>query len=283
MGWISDNHPPDAKLEEEFFSNPDIEVNGIDLLEMDMVIPYMRSVLYSKSQPRHLLCEVHFQENLGHNRLSTHAGTSANVHSSGQKSTTLLLLNIDRRMRKSNDIDDEFVNLPLRCYCEWVMMLEGRWIGVEAGKSGDGGGRDVTVFHDEEYFEREIELFKSQPYGWRCSTEAKENFEFVIPMYDPSKGLVVDLAVIGGDPAGLAAAVVLDETGFSRCLAQYDKPCIAYKIWAEVEEHPFDVNKMVFMDWNDSHLNNNKELKERNSKIPTFLYATLFSFEKNIP
>lgn len=81
---------------------------------MDMVIPYMSGVPHTKSQPRHLPCEVHFQENLGHNHLSTHAGTSANVQSSGQKSTTLLLLNIDRRMRKSNDIDDEFVNLPLR-------------------------------------------------------------------------------------------------------------------------------------------------------------------------
>lgn len=225
----------------------------------------------------------------------------------------------------------------------------------------------------------------------------KENLEFELPMYDPSNGLVVDLAVVGGGPAGLAvaqqvseaglsvcsidpspkliwpnnygvwvdefeamdlldcldatwsgavvfiddhskkdlgrpyarvnrkqlkskmmqkcilhgvkfhqakvikvihedsksllicndgvtiqAAVVLDATGFSRCLVQYDKPYnpgyqVAYGILAEVEEHPFDVDKMVFMDWRDSHLNNNAELKIRNSRIPTFLYAMPFS------
>lgn len=225
----------------------------------------------------------------------------------------------------------------------------------------------------------------------------KENLDFELPLYDPSKGLVVDLAIVGGGPAGLAvaqqvsaaglsvcsidpspkliwpnnygvwvdefeamdlldcldttwsgavvfvddkstkdlgrpygrvnrrqlkskmmqkcilngvkfhqakvikviheesksllicndgvtiqAAVVLDATGFSRCLVQYDKPYnpgyqVAYGILAEVKEHPFDVNKMVFMDWRDSHLDNNRELKERNSRIPTFLYAMPFS------
>lgn len=228
----------------------------------------------------------------------------------------------------------------------------------------------------------------------------KESLEFELPMYDPSKGLVVDLAVVGSGPAGLAvaqqvsaaglsvctidpsprliwpnnygvwvdefeamdlldcldatwsgasvfiddkstkdlnrpygkvnrkqlkskmmqkcivngvkfhqakvanvihqeaksllmcndgvtvhAAVVLDATGFSRCLVQYDKPYnpgyqVAYGILAEVKEHPFDLNKMVFMDWRDSHLNHSKELKERNCKIPTFLYAMPFSSER---
>ncbi|EXC00005.1 Lycopene beta cyclase [Morus notabilis] len=225
----------------------------------------------------------------------------------------------------------------------------------------------------------------------------KENLDFELPLYDPSKGLVVDLAVVGGGPAGLAVAqqvsdaglsvclidpspkviwpnnygvwvdefeamdlldcldttwsgavvfidekskkdlgrpygrvnrkqlkskvmqkcisngvkfhqakvikviheeaksllicndgvtiqatVVLDATGFSRCHVQYDEPYnpgyqVAYGILAEVDEHPFDVDKMVFMDWRDSHLNNNKEIKERNSRIPTFLYAMPFS------
>lgn len=228
----------------------------------------------------------------------------------------------------------------------------------------------------------------------------KENLEFELPMYDPSKGLVVDLAVVGGGPAGLAVAqqvseagltvcsidpspkliwpnnygvwvdefeamdlldcldttwsgavvfiddqtkkdlgrpygrvnrkqlkskmlqkcisngvkfhqakvikviheeaksllicndgvtiqatVVLDATGFSRCLVQYDKPYnpgyqVAYGILAEVEEHPFDVDKMVFMDWRDSHLKGNMDLKEQNSRIPTFLYAMPFSSNK---
>ncbi|XP_042487609.1 lycopene beta cyclase, chloroplastic-like [Macadamia integrifolia] len=225
----------------------------------------------------------------------------------------------------------------------------------------------------------------------------KENLEVELPMYDPSKGLVVDLAVVGGGPAGLAVAqqvsaaglsvcsidpspkliwpnnygvwvdefeamdlldclgttwsgavvfldektrkyldrpygrvnrkllkwkmmqkcisngvkfhqakvikviheesksllicndgvtvqanIVLDATGFSRCLVQYDKPYnpgyqVAYGILAEVEEHPFDVDKMVFMDWRDSHLTNKEVLREKNCKIPTFLYAMPFS------
>lgn len=225
----------------------------------------------------------------------------------------------------------------------------------------------------------------------------KENLDFELPLYDPSKGLVVDLAVVGGGPAGLAVAqqvseaglsvctidpfpnliwpnnygvwvdefeamdlldcldttwsgavvyidenttkdlsrpygrvnrkqlkskmlgkciangvkfqqakvlnvvheeskslllcsdgttvkatLVLDATGFSRCLVQYDKPYnpgyqVAYGILAEVEDHPFDLDKMVFMDWRDSHLHNNVELKGRNSRIPTFLYAMPFS------
>ncbi|CAN4109171.1 unnamed protein product [Withania somnifera] len=215
----------------------------------------------------------------------------------------------------------------------------------------------------------------------------KENLDFELPMYDPSKGVLVDLAVVGGGPAGLAVAqqvseaglsvcsidpspkliwpnnygvwvdefeamdlldcldatwsgavvyvdddrtkdldrpygkvnrkqlkskmmqkcilngviheeaksmlicsdgvtiqakVVLDATGFSRCLVQYDRPYnpgyqVAYGILAEVEEHPFDTSKMLFMDWRDSHLNNNMELKERNRKVPTFLYAMPFS------
>ena len=47
--------------------------------------------------------------------------------------------------------------------------------------------------------------------------------------------------------------MVLVVIGFSRCLVQYDKLYnpgyrVAYGILAEVEEHPFDVDKMVFMD-----------------------------------
>nr|ADW08476.1 lycopene beta-cyclase [Lilium lancifolium] len=228
----------------------------------------------------------------------------------------------------------------------------------------------------------------------------KENLDFDLPLYDPSKGLTVDLAIVGGGPAGLAVAqqvseaglsvcsidpspkviwpnnygvwvdefeamglldcidtswsgatvyidegskkvldrpyarvnrkqlkskmmqkcimngvkfhqakvikvvheemksllvcndgvtiqatVVLDATGFSRCLVQYEKPYnpgyqVAYGILAEVEEHPFDLDKMLFMDWRDSHLKDGSEIKERNSRIPTFLYAMPFSSER---
>lgn len=96
-------------------------------------------------------------------------------------------------------------------------------------------------------------------------------------IHEESKSLL-----ICNDGVTVQASVVLDATGFSRCLVQYDKPYnpgyqVAYGILAEVDEHPFDVDKMVFMDWRDSHLRNNAELKERNDKIPTFLYAMPFS------
>eukprot|EP00253_Pinus_taeda_P007888 PITA_07888 len=75
----------------------------------------------------------------------------------------------------------------------------------------------------------------------------------------------------------------LDTTwGFSRCLVEYDKPYdpgyqVAYGILAEVDGHPFDVDKMVFMDCRDSHLSNEAVLRSNNKKIPTFLYAMPFS------
>ncbi|XP_042478950.1 lycopene beta cyclase, chloroplastic/chromoplastic-like [Macadamia integrifolia] len=81
------------------------------------------------------------------------------------------------------------------------------------------------------------------------------------------------------------ATIVLDATGFSRCLVQYDKPYnpgfqVAYGILAEVEEHPFDLDKMVLLDCRDSHLTNKKEMREKNSRIPTFLYAMPFSSDR---
>ncbi|KAK1428887.1 hypothetical protein QVD17_17727 [Tagetes erecta] len=88
--------------------------------------------------------------------------------------------------------------------------------------------------------------------------------------------------LICNDGVTIQATLVLDATGFSRSLVQYDKPYnpgyqVAYGILAEVEEHPFDVDKMLFMDWRDSHLDQNLEIKARNSRIPTFLYAMPFS------
>ncbi|KAG8058328.1 hypothetical protein GUJ93_ZPchr0002g24439 [Zizania palustris] len=88
--------------------------------------------------------------------------------------------------------------------------------------------------------------------------------------------------LICDDGVAVPATVVLDATGFSRCLVQYDKPYnpgyqVAYGILAEVDEHPFDIDKMLFMDWRDSHLPEGSEIKERNRRIPTFLYAMPFS------
>ncbi|KAJ4978261.1 hypothetical protein NE237_009041 [Protea cynaroides] len=37
---------------------------------------------------------------------------------------------------------------------------------------------------------------------------------------------------------------------------------------------------MVLMDWRDTHLSNKKDLREKNSRIPTFLYAMPFSSQK---
>ncbi|XP_020589473.1 LOW QUALITY PROTEIN: lycopene beta cyclase, chloroplastic [Phalaenopsis equestris] len=83
----------------------------------------------------------------------------------------------------------------------------------------------------------------------------------------------------------IPAAVVLDATGFSRCLIRYDKPYnpgyqVAYGILAEVEEHPFELDRMVFMDWRDSHLKFRSDLKRRNDALPTFLYAMPFSSDR---
>lgn len=89
-------------------------------------------------------------------------------------------------------------------------------------------------------------------------------------------------SVLCNDGLCIKAGVVLDATGFSRCLVQYDKPYnpgyqIAYGIVAEVDSHPFDQDKMVFMDWRDSHLSGDPILKKNNKQLPTFLYAMPFS------
>ncbi|WOG94930.1 hypothetical protein DCAR_0314227 [Daucus carota subsp. sativus] len=80
--------------------------------------------------------------------------------------------------------------------------------------------------------------------------------------------------LICNDGVTIQAAVVLDQPPYN---PGYQ---VAYGIVTEVEEHPFDVNKMIFTDWRDSHLNGNTELKKRNSKIPTFLYAMPFSSDR---
>ncbi|KAJ7516993.1 hypothetical protein O6H91_21G023300 [Diphasiastrum complanatum] len=87
------------------------------------------------------------------------------------------------------------------------------------------------------------------------------------------------------DGTRIEAAIVLDATGFSRCLVEYDKPFnpgyqVAYGIVAEVDSHPFDLDKMVFMDWRDSHLQSNSNLLNNNKKLPTFLYAMPFSSKR---
>ncbi|GMP84944.1 hypothetical protein CsSME_00038277 [Camellia sinensis var. sinensis] len=45
----------------------------------------------------------------------------------------------------------------------------------------------------------------------------KENLDFELPLYDPSKGLMVDLGVVGGGPVGLAVMQQVSEAGLSVC------------------------------------------------------------------
>lgn len=83
----------------------------------------------------------------------------------------------------------------------------------------------------------------------------------------------------------LQGSMVLDATGHSRRLVQFDKKFDpgyqgAYGITAEVEGHPFDIDTMLFMDWRNDHLADLPEVKARNDKLPTFLYAMPFSKNK---
>eukprot|EP00245_Coleochaete_scutata_P007935 TRINITY_DN23763_c0_g1_i1.p1 TRINITY_DN23763_c0_g1~~TRINITY_DN23763_c0_g1_i1.p1 ORF type:complete len:576 (+),score=78.67 TRINITY_DN23763_c0_g1_i1:39-1730(+) len=84
------------------------------------------------------------------------------------------------------------------------------------------------------------------------------------------------------DGTQIQATAVLDATGFSRRLVEFDETFnpgfqYAYGIVAEVESHPFEVDKMLFMDWRDSHLAQHPTVLEGNRKLPTFLYAMPFS------
>lgn len=85
------------------------------------------------------------------------------------------------------------------------------------------------------------------------------------------------------DGSELKASLIIDASGFSSTFTEYDdKPRrnhgyqIAHGILAEVESHPFDLDKMVLMDWRDTHLGNEPYLRASNSRFPTFLYAMPF-------
>ncbi|CAI9105680.1 OLC1v1004660C1 [Oldenlandia corymbosa var. corymbosa] len=89
-------------------------------------------------------------------------------------------------------------------------------------------------------------------------------------------------SVVCSDGVELKASLIVDASGFTSPFIEYDKPRnhgyqIAHGILAEVEDHPFDLDKMLLMDWRDSHLGNEPYLRRDNSKIPTFLYAMPFS------
>ncbi|XP_004487485.1 neoxanthin synthase, chloroplastic-like [Cicer arietinum] len=82
----------------------------------------------------------------------------------------------------------------------------------------------------------------------------------------------------------LKGSLVVDASGFGSNFIEYDDHkvrnygCqIAHGVLVEVDTHPFDLDKMVLMDWRDSHLGNEPYLRNVNSKVPTFLYAMPFS------
>lgn len=91
-----------------------------------------------------------------------------------------------------------------------------------------------------------------------------------------------DSSVICDDGSELKASLVVDASGFTSPFIKYDKSprnCgyqVAHGILAEVDYHPFDLDKMVLMDWRDSHMGNEPYLRTSNSRFPTFLYAMPF-------
>lgn len=84
------------------------------------------------------------------------------------------------------------------------------------------------------------------------------------------------------DGRDVRASLVVDAGGFGSHFVEYDEPRqnqgyqIAHGILAEVDRHPFDLDKMLLMDWRDSHLGNEPHLRARNAAVPTFLYAMPF-------
>ncbi|KAJ8767953.1 hypothetical protein K2173_020893 [Erythroxylum novogranatense] len=87
------------------------------------------------------------------------------------------------------------------------------------------------------------------------------------------------------DGSEIKVSLIVVASGFASTFIEYDKPRnhgyqIAHGILAEVDSHPFDLDKMVLMDWRDSHLGNEPYLRASNSRIPTFLYA--MPFDQNL-
>ncbi|KAA8544277.1 hypothetical protein F0562_022289 [Nyssa sinensis] len=68
-----------------------------------------------------------------------------------------------------------------------------------------------------------------------------------------------DSSVVCDDGSEIKASLIVDASGFASTFIEYDKPRnhgyqIAHGILAEVDSHPYDLDKMVLMDWRDSHL-----------------------------
>ncbi|OIT39328.1 PREDICTED: neoxanthin synthase, chloroplastic [Nicotiana attenuata] len=92
-------------------------------------------------------------------------------------------------------------------------------------------------------------------------------------------------SVVCDDGRKIRGSLIVDASGFASPFIEYDKPRnhgyqIAHGILAEVNNHPFDLDKMVLMDWRDSHLGNEPYLRVNNTKEPTFLYV--MPFDRNL-
>ncbi|KAL8115366.1 capsanthin/capsorubin synthase, chromoplastic-like [Apium graveolens] len=92
-------------------------------------------------------------------------------------------------------------------------------------------------------------------------------------------------SILCDDGKEFKASLIVDASGFASTFVDYDKPRnhgyqLAHGILAQVDSHPFELDKMVLMDWRDSHLGNEPSLRSDNSKSPTFLYA--MPFESNL-
>jgi lycopene beta-cyclase len=77
--------------------------------------------------------------------------------------------------------------------------------------------------------------------------------------------------IVCNDGKRFKGTFAVDATGHSKALVKYDGKYDpgyqgAYGITINVESHPFDVDKMLFMDWRDDHLDNYPKLKESNAK-----------------
>lgn len=84
--------------------------------------------------------------------------------------------------------------------------------------------------------------------------------------------------VVCDDGVDLKGSLVVDASGFGSKFIEYDDHKvknygfqIAYGVLAEVDAHPFDLDKVVLMDWRDSHC------RDGNAKSSTFMYAMPFS------
>lgn len=82
--------------------------------------------------------------------------------------------------------------------------------------------------------------------------------------------------IVCGDGLKIGSTFAVDATGHSKALVKYDGKYDpgyqgAYGITVNVESHPFDIDKMLFMDWRDDHLDDYPELKQSNSRCVLIL------------